>query len=299
MSRNGFIEFAVLLAAFSAPAVARADNGTWTMPYGGSCAVGNPCVNVVNETGGGTAIQGWSDQSATGVYGHTGTGYGVHGDSTSGAGVYATSANGSAVFAFTGSGYALYASNRSSGTPAVLATNGGGGSGVQAFANNGGAALYGSNVSGGYAVYANGNAAGTTNWVTVSDLRLKRDIKDLQYGMSQVRELHPVTYRLKEGEDRVRLGLIAQEVQKIVPEVVHTDPSGTLLLDYVSLVPVMINAIQQEEKVIERQQAQIDSLSRGRASPVLASVLPGGALALGLLPLGFVVGRRRRGQRPH
>jgi hypothetical protein len=68
------------------------------------------------------------------------------------------------------------------------------------------------------------------------------------------------------GDDRTQLGLIAQEVQKIVPEVVRADgPSQMLSVNYTALVPVMIKAVQEQQKIIEWQEARIDTLERRRA----------------------------------
>lgn len=128
---------------------------------------------------------------------------------------------------------------------------------------------------------------------------LHRWERSLRLGCERLRRycLRPVTYRLKEGDERTRVGFIAQEVQTIVPEVVTPFGKGDMLgIEYSSLVPVLAKSIQEQQKLIERQQAQIATLERGRGS-VLASLMPGGALALCLVPLGFVAGRRRRQER--
>lgn len=57
-----------------------------------------------------------------------------------------------------------------------------------------------------------------------------------------------------------RLGLIAQEVQKIFPELVKTDSSNYLYVDYIGLIPVMIQAIKEQEELIEVQNAKIKEL---------------------------------------
>ena len=302
MRKNMLVGLGAISLATLAPAVARADNGTWTMPYGGSCSAG-PCVNVVNETGGDVAIQGWSDQGATGVSGHSGTGYGVNGDSTSGYGVYATTGSGTAVYASAGNGtsvegisstgFGVIGQTSSSSTMAVMGLNYGGGYGVYGYATGGGFGVTGISATG-YAVYASGKAGGTGNWVSGSDARLKKDVRDASYGLREVLRMRPVTYKLKEGDGRTHLGFIAQEVQTIVPEVVTPLGQGDLLgVEYSSLVPVLAKSIQEQQTIIERQQAQIAALERGR-NPMVASLLSGGTLAMCLVPLGFVAGRRRR-----
>jgi len=101
-------------------------------------------------------------------------------------------------------------------------------------------------------------ANGTIN---TSDARYKTDIRDLDYSLKQVMSLRPVRFKWKdhptEGD---RLGLIAQEVRPLVPEVVWEDNeegSDRLGLSYSSLIPVLINAIQEQEKHIEQLEAAL------------------------------------------
>lgn len=56
------------------------------------------------------------------------------------------------------------------------------------------------------------------------------------------------------------LGLIAQEVQKIFPELVKTDSSNYLYVDYIGLIPVMIEGIKEQEALIDAQNDKIKEL---------------------------------------
>ena len=62
----------------------------------------------------------------------------------------------------------------------------------------------------------------------------------------------------------IHLGLIAQEVQKVIPEVVtqitdkEEDGMGYLGIAYSELIPVLIGAIQDQQNIIEDQQSQIE-----------------------------------------
>jgi hypothetical protein len=171
------------------------------------------------------------------------------------------------------------------------------GTGGHFTSNSSGTALVADN-PGGTAVYVSGNGVYTGSWTQSSDARLKKDIKDLPHGLDQLLQLRPVTYKLKEGDDRTRLGLIAQEVQKIIPEAVLTDGKGMLGVDYIGLLPVVINTVQEQQRIIHRQEARINALERGSSGMKLSSILEGGAL-VGLLPLGLVLAsRRRKGQAP-
>lgn len=93
------------------------------------------------------------------------------------------------------------------------------------------------------------------------DRRLKTGIESLDYGLEEVLRLEPVSYRWKdeagadgEGGER-RIGLVAQQVRKVVDEVVKQpqDGDGYLGMNYSELIPVLVRAVQQQQKIIERQ----------------------------------------------
>lgn len=97
-----------------------------------------------------------------------------------------------------------------------------------------------------------------------SDKRLKRDIADLPYGLSDVLELEPKSYFWKERDEGKRsIGLVAQDVQPIIAEIVRVgeDEQQTLSLNYTGLIPVLINAIKEQQAIIENQSAKIEALA--------------------------------------
>ena len=92
-------------------------------------------------------------------------------------------------------------------------------------------------------------------------MRLKENIESSPYGLDEVVALRPVAYTWKDRPEQGRkVGMIAQEVQPLIPEVVHVgdDEQATLGLNYADLVPVLTRAIQEQQKIIEQQQAQIE-----------------------------------------
>jgi hypothetical protein len=102
-----------------------------------------------------------------------------------------------------------------------------------------------------------------------SDVRLKRGINGLGYGLREVMQLRPVTFRWKgETDAKTHLGLIAQDVEPLIPEVVEkgADPSSTLGMDYAGLIPVLIKAIQEQQTTLERRNQKITAIeSQNRA----------------------------------
>ena len=134
-----------------------------------------------------------------------------------------------------------------------------------------------------YAFKSTGNSFATGNWINGSDERLKEKIKPVQDALSIIGKLRPKTYffRQKESFQSYRLpqekqiGLIAQEVEEVLPEVVHeipffnTDEEGKISLDqstdfkginYTALIPLAIASIQEQQEIIQQQKREIDEL---------------------------------------
>jgi hypothetical protein len=111
------------------------------------------------------------------------------------------------------------------------------------------------------AVYA---ADGTIN---TSDSRLKRDVMDLQYGLGQVLRLRPVSFAWRNDKtSKQHLGLIAQEVLKVAPEVVDAPTDGFYGLNYSELTPILIKAIQEQQSQIEELRNTNNFLERRLAA---------------------------------
>ncbi|MGJ8683741.1 MAG: tail fiber domain-containing protein [Nonlabens sp.] len=115
------------------------------------------------------------------------------------------------------------------------------------------------------------------NFINVSDLREKRNVENLTYGLNEVMQMRPVSYILKQDPFNERkLGLIAQEALQLVPESVKThdykllDESNPneyskvemqrMGMAYNSLIPVLIKATQEQQELIETQQKEINDL---------------------------------------
>ena len=87
-------------------------------------------------------------------------------------------------------------------------------------------------------------------WTDASDRRLKKEIEDLEhYGLNTVLELRPRKYLMRNTEEK-KIGFIAQEVLEVVPEVVSTGGEN-MGMSYGQLVPVLVNAIKEQQQIIE------------------------------------------------
>ena len=121
----------------------------------------------------------------------------------------------------------------------------------------------------------------STGTINTSDERLKENIKPLNYGLDHILQLKPITFKWKEEKEddfvipsdkkETKLGLIAQDVQKVIPDVIldkewfvdgENPESGLqeieaerLGISYSELIPVTVKAIQE-------QQVEIDELKK-------------------------------------
>ena len=94
-----------------------------------------------------------------------------------------------------------------------------------------------------------------------SSRRWKKDIQKIQGALDTVDKLQGVTYRWKE-DDRADIGLIAEEVGAVIPEVVEFEDNGVdaRSVDYGRLAPILIESIKELHAIAQRQQAEIDKL---------------------------------------
>jgi hypothetical protein len=105
----------------------------------------------------------------------------------------------------------------------------------------------------------NANLVVSGNITETSDIRVKSDIEPITGALDKVLLLNGVSY-IKDGQTSRNIGLIAQEVLPIVPEVVSTDLGGILSVGYANLVALLIEAIKEQDKKIMELNDKIDSL---------------------------------------
>jgi hypothetical protein len=98
-----------------------------------------------------------------------------------------------------------------------------------------------------------------------SDERLKTNIKDLPAALSLVGKLQPKTFEWKpflEKQPGKHYGLIAQEVEEVLPELVSTDDEGLKSVSYQELVPLLLGAVQELEAENKANQALLGELKQ-------------------------------------
>ena len=120
----------------------------------------------------------------------------------------------------------------------------------------------------GYKLAVNGDAAktGSSTWASYSDLRLKEIDGRYEHGLSEICDLQAVRYRYKQ-DNRMGLsagqqyvGLIAQEVQEVIPEAVKENGEGYLMLQSDPIIWAMLNAIKELKAENEELKTRIKKL---------------------------------------
>jgi hypothetical protein len=134
-----------------------------------------------------------------------------------------------------------------------------------------------------WAVYADGNLYGAVLY-TASDEKLKNNIQPLNKAMDKIMLLKPKTYQFKTEEykgmhlpEGTQMGLIVQDVEKVFPELVkensfpgEKDENGKIIdapvefksMNYISLIPLLTKAIQEQQDIINQQNELIAKLQK-------------------------------------
>ncbi|MFT5180092.1 MAG: hypothetical protein ACI9GH_000590 [Candidatus Paceibacteria bacterium] len=114
----------------------------------------------------------------------------------------------------------------------------------------------------GNATYRWDDIYATNGTIQTSDMRWKENVEDILYGLETINALRAVSYDwINSPEDGSQLGVIAQEVIEILPEVVNIgdDDNTTLGIRYTGFIPVIIKAIQELSDQVEALAAQAGS----------------------------------------
>lgn len=106
-------------------------------------------------------------------------------------------------------------------------------------------------------VNMDGSAVLSGDLTVNSDMRLKANIMSLGSTVAKLMQIDGKSYVMKKNTEEQKIGLLAQDVQAVFPELVKeaNNEQGTLSVNYQGLIPVLINAIKE-------QQAEIDALKK-------------------------------------
>lgn len=109
-------------------------------------------------------------------------------------------------------------------------------------------------------LYSNGNAWLQGSLTQYSDIRLKKDIQPISGALKSLLKLSGYTYHWieKDATTALQSGLIAQEVQKVFPELV-SENQGKLGINYSGLIPYMLEAAKEQQMVIDIQNNKLNN----------------------------------------
>ena len=112
-----------------------------------------------------------------------------------------------------------------------------------------------------------GTTGGTVVGTQTSDERLKNILGPVEYGLDTIKQIEPIRYSLKTQPDIEQLGFIAQQVQPLVPQSVFDtkehiegepeDAPTKFGMEYVALIPVLVNAIKELSAEVDALKAQL------------------------------------------
>ena len=108
----------------------------------------------------------------------------------------------------------------------------------------------------------NGDATLAGNLNINSDARLKANIVSLGSTLAKLLQIDGKSYTMKKDEsEKQKIGLLAQDIEKVFPELV-SESHGVKSVNYQGLVPVLINALKEQQAEIDRLKNQEERLER-------------------------------------
>lgn len=134
--------------------------------------------------------------------------------------------------------------------------------------------------SGTYILEIAGNLK-TAGITETSDIRWKKDVKTLSNSLEKVGQLRGVSYNWRKDEfpdknfdKKEQIGLIAQEVEKIYPQLVDTDALGFKSVQYSKVVALLIEALKEQQLEITSLKAEVSKMSalEGKVNALTALV---------------------------
>lgn len=114
------------------------------------------------------------------------------------------------------------------------------------------------------------------NFYSLSDSRFKDNVTPLTNTLSGLEQLTGVSFRLNaapsdstrnrminiKNDNRTRFGFLAQEVKEVYPELVRTDSLGYMYVDYMGMIPLIVNALNEIQARVDSQEIVITQCSK-------------------------------------
>ena len=108
--------------------------------------------------------------------------------------------------------------------------------------------------------YSQGNITAAGNITANSDISLKDNIEAIPGALDKVLQIRGVTYNRNDIEDNPRqTGVIAQEVEKVLPEVISEDANGIKSVAYGNMIGLLIEAIKEQQERIDALEERLNA----------------------------------------
>jgi hypothetical protein len=129
--------------------------------------------------------------------------------------------------------------------------------------------IYGDFTDGSELVQINGDLCYTGSLSQCSDLHYKKNIRPLVNAIGLVKKLNPVYFNWKKDRfkdfipsSKKQVGLIAQEVEKVIPELVSENSEGYKSVDYSKMTPILIESVKEQQSQIEKLKKENQELKK-------------------------------------
>lgn len=120
-----------------------------------------------------------------------------------------------------------------------------------------------------YTLDVQGSIGGTGGLYHSSDIRLKKEIKNLSHSLDKIAELQGISFTWRKEEfpnmnfpDGRTVGFVGQEVEKVFPELVNTNQAGYKSVDYAKMSAYLVEAIKELKAENEALKKRIESLEQ-------------------------------------
>jgi len=97
----------------------------------------------------------------------------------------------------------------------------------------------------------------STDYNSLSDRNKKENIESLVDAINVINQINPVSFTWKDNGNKA-YGVIAQEIEEILPELVATSSEGVKSVSYTQIIPFLVQVIQEQHKEIQRIKAVVD-----------------------------------------
>lgn len=125
--------------------------------------------------------------------------------------------------------------------------------------SGGGRILMGTQTDNGERLYVNGAIRATGTITANSDIILKKNLLKIENALEKVEQINGYTYELKEDDSKRHAGVIAQEIQGVLPEIVNKGNDGILGVEYGNISALLIEAIKEQNIKIKNLETLLAS----------------------------------------